>query len=244
MNNEFNQKTVSIIELIVRIAQASPQNVSSFRTIDGRGYFLLMSRHSSRLLAAGRRFLSLSRSVSGTLRSRKWPSKMMRYCFQLSDDKATGLRKNQEIFASENGIREQEKSIVVTYVCLKNAQDITRSFCCLDPWYMTTGPGSGRRYDSRRQLLHHTVGSVLGEERTLLSSSFGVLTDRQPCLDVLLMAPVHYLVMFVTKFNYSYLFFTARSHLHPRSRPCPAPVYDFQLGQKMQKQKLNVKKWN
>jgi len=107
---------------------------------------------------------------------------------------------------------------------------------------MTTGPGSGRRYDSRRQLLHHTVGSVLGEERTLLSSSFGVLTDRQPCLDVLLMAPVHYLVMFVTKFNYSYLFFTARSHLHPRSRPCPAPVYDFQLGQKMQKQKLNVKK--
>jgi len=80
------------------------------------------------------------------------------------------------------------------------------------------------------------------------SSSFGVLTDRQPCLGALLMAPVHYLVMFVTKFNYSYLFFTARSHPHPRPhprprpRPCPVLVYDFQLRQKMRRQKLNVKK--
>lgn len=48
------------------------------------------------------------------------------------------------------------------------------------------------------------------------------------------MASVHYLVMFATKFNYSYLFFVlAASHL--LLVLAAVAFYDFQLHQKMRK---------
>lgn len=89
-----------------------------------------------------------------------------------------------------------------------------------------------------RQSVVFCPWGLAGRVGLSFSSSFRVLTDRQPRLGALLMAPVHYLVMFVTKFNYSYLFFTAFV------RDCAAPCSGlwFSTSSKNAKEKIKCGK--